>query len=78
MSVPTEQKALLLEARGDWEVRTVPVAEPGPGQRLVRVEATGLNPVDWKIRDWGLSVKSYPVVLGFDAAGIIVKLGDRV
>ncbi|OJT14985.1 Zinc-binding alcohol dehydrogenase domain-containing protein cipB [Trametes pubescens] len=79
MSTPTQQNALLLLAKqGDFAVQTRPVPSPGPGELLVRNEASGLNPVDWKIQAYGLFIKDYPAVLGTDAAGVIVAVGEGV
>jgi len=36
-----------------FEQRDVPTPEPGPGELLVRVIASGTNPVDAKIRAYG-------------------------
>ena len=36
------------------DVRDVPVPEPGPGEVLVRVKATGINPGEAKIRGGAL------------------------
>jgi zinc-binding alcohol dehydrogenase family protein len=55
----------------------LPVPEPGPHDLLVRVEAVAVNPVDHKVRqgsDPGGEVR----VLGWDAAGTVVAVGDRV
>ena len=41
------------------KVVDVPVPEPGPGQVLVRVMATGINPGEAKIRD-GLMHERWP------------------
>ena len=49
----TEQKALFLSGPGvdgSWSVRARSVPKPGPGELLVEVRATALNPVDWKVR----------------------------
>ncbi|KAH8078747.1 GroES-like protein [Cristinia sonorae] len=79
MSVPTTQKALFLQGlKGDWAVESTSVPEPSADQVLVRVEASGLNPVDWKIRELGFTISSYPAILGFDGSGVVVKVGDNV
>ena len=47
-------KAVLFNEYGGADVLKVvdvPVPEPGPGQVLVRVMATGINPGEAKIRD---------------------------
>lgn len=52
---------------------------PGPDEVLVRVVATSVNPVDYKLRsgeaDFGLDV---PAVLGYDVSGIVEAVGDGV
>ena len=74
-----QQKALLLvEPKGELEVRTIDVPEPGPGEVLVEIYATALNPVDYVMQEHGYFVKEYPAVLGEDAAGIVKKVGDGV
>lgn len=47
---------------------------PGPGQVLLRVHATGLNPVDFKIRDGAmraLRLHRLPLVMGSELAGTV-------
>ncbi|KAI0071422.1 GroES-like protein [Panus rudis PR-1116 ss-1] len=79
MSVPTQQKALfLLEKQGDLAIQPTNVYTPGAGELLVRVEATALNPVDWKIQQYGIYIEKYPVILGTDAAGVVAKVGEGV
>jgi NADPH2:quinone reductase len=57
----------------------LPVPAPGPGQLLVRVLATSVNPVDYKIRKAGgwAQVKP-PAVIGYDAAGVVEAVGPGV
>ncbi|ESK85197.1 GroES-likeprotein [Moniliophthora roreri MCA 2997] len=75
----SEQKALLLEHEfGDFIVGNRPIPQPGPGELLVKVQAAGLNPVDWKIQKTGAFIKAYPAVLGSDVAGDIEELGEGV
>lgn len=60
--------------------------EPGPLDLFVRVRASGLNPVDRKLRSGaGTSgssgtpaVEHPPLVLGFDACGIVEGMGGQV
>ena len=55
-----------------------PVAPDGV---LVRVRAAGLNPVDWKVREGrqaGAFPFHFPVILGWDAAGVVEKVGPAV
>jgi len=79
MSIPTHQKALFIKAKqGDWEVSTTDVPKLGPGELLVKVESTALNPADWKIHDYGLFITEYPAILGFDSAGVVAAIGEGV
>ena len=55
-----------------------PVAPDGV---LIRVRAAGLNPVDYKVREGklaGMFPSHFPVVLGWDAAGEVEKVGPAV
>jgi NADPH:quinone reductase-like Zn-dependent oxidoreductase len=54
---------------------------PGPGEVLVRVAATSVNPIDYKRRA-GLTKDFYPMkfpgLIGVDIAGTVVKIGTGV
>jgi NADPH2:quinone reductase len=63
-----------------FQIRDLPLPEPGFGEVLVKVEACGLNPVDAQIRRWksrfpGMNEFWVP---GLDVSGQIVKLGSGV
>ena len=48
---------------------------------LIRVFASSINPVDWKIRKGNLKLilgSSFPIILGFDACGEVVDVGSKV
>jgi 2-desacetyl-2-hydroxyethyl bacteriochlorophyllide A dehydrogenase len=52
-----------------------------PEQMLVKVQASSVNPVDWKIRSGQLQLLTgynFPLVLGFDVAGTVVEVGAGV
>ncbi len=54
---------------------------PGPGQVLVKVHATGVNPVDFKIRDGAmrlLRLHRLPLVMGSELAGVIADVNPSV
>ncbi|MEV4107106.1 NADP-dependent oxidoreductase [Nonomuraea sp. NPDC049695] len=49
---------------------------PGPTEVLVRVEAAGLNPTDWKTRQsGGFLADRLPFVLGYDVSGVVEDSG---
>ena len=62
-------------------VREVEPPAPRSSQVLVRVHASSINPVDWKIRSgsvrWMIPVRP-PLILGFDAAGVVEQVGANV
>ena len=56
--------------------RPVPL---GPGEVLVRVIASGTNPVDAKVRQAGSWAQiPFPAVLGYDVAGVVEEIGPGV
>ena len=61
------------------DIKTVPDPEPGPGEVLVRVRATSVNPVDIQLRrgDYSDEVR-LPTTIGVDVAGVIEKVGSGV
>jgi NADPH2:quinone reductase len=73
--------ALVLE-RENMRFRRVEVERPVPsaGQVLVRVEASGVNPLDVKIRSGSAphAKQPLPAVLGMDLAGVVEEVGSGV
>jgi NADPH2:quinone reductase len=72
-------KAFLLDKPGEPEtlrLADIAIPEPGAGEVRVKVEATALNPVDYKIAANGAA--SYPHILGLDVAGTIDAVGAGV
>ncbi len=52
-----------------------------PDQLLVKIHATSINPVDWKIRQGQLQLLSgfnFPLVLGCDLSGVVLEVGEQV
>lgn len=76
-------KALVVANQNDHTIdrlRIADVAKPTPAldQVLIRVHAAGLNPVDYKVVEGGVSAWTYPHTLGLDVAGEIVAVGSAV
>lgn len=75
-------RAMVLPSFGGpdlFEERDVERPEAGPGQVLVRVVASGTNPVDAKLRqDGSWAGLEPPVVLGYDVAGVVEAVGPGV
>ena len=77
-------KAVVVHQYGGPEVlkfEDYPDPVPGPGEVLVRVAATSVNPIDYKRRA-GLTKDYYPIkfpgLIGVDIAGTVVKVGTGV
>lgn len=77
-------KAIRIHNYGNSETlqyEDAPLPEPGPGDVRIRVHATAVNPVDWKIREGYLQSMlpySMPLTLGWDVSGEIETLGAEV
>ena len=75
-------KAMVIKYFGGPEVieqRDIEKPEPGPNEILVKVKATSINPVDYKIRQNGKWAGiEPPAVIGWDVAGIVEKIGAGV
>ncbi len=55
--------------------------QPQPDQVLVRVHASSVNPVDWKVRSGAMQLltgRRFPLRLGCDLAGIVTAVGHQV
>ena len=73
-------KAIQISETGGPEVLRVtelPIPQPGPGQVLIRVEATGVNFIEIYFRK-GTYKASLPLTPGSEAAGTIEELGPGV
>ncbi|MFJ9371584.1 zinc-dependent alcohol dehydrogenase family protein [Nocardia sp. NPDC101769] len=74
-------RATVLEEFGTEPVlRSVERPVPGPGQVLVRVEASGVNPLDVKVKAGAAAHARVrlPMVLGIDLAGVVTEVGSGV
>jgi NADPH2:quinone reductase len=71
-------RAMALRQHGGPEViqaEELPRPEPGRHQLLVEVHATSVNPVDAKVRRGSGAARAMPVVLGYDASGVVRACG---
>ena len=61
-------------------IENLPVPQPGPGQILVRIAASGVNPLDTKIAAGAAphARPRLPTILGVDVAGTVTAVGDGV
>lgn len=77
-------KAIVIDQYGEKDVlkeREVDQPSIQEDQVLLEVHATSINPIDWKVRAGYLTDMlpfEFPIILGWDAAGIIVEKGSNV
>lgn len=74
-------RAAELTAPLTFRLADLPISDPGPGQIQVRVEAVGVCGSDlhaYSEGQVGSTPNIYPMVLGHEPAGVIVKTGDGV
>ena len=67
--------------RDQLQMAERPRPVPGKGEVLIRVRAAGVNPVDTKICGGYLRFRlphMFPIILGWDAAGVVEELADRI
>lgn len=80
--LPATMKAMIIRQTGPasvFESAALPRPEPGPGQVLLRIVASSVNPIDTKIRSGAVPlIESFPAVLHVDGAGEVVALGQGV
>jgi NADPH:quinone reductase-like Zn-dependent oxidoreductase len=78
-------KAVIVERYGSPEVlgyREVPQPKIKPNHLLVKIHATSVNPLDFRIRRGELRIftgirKPKTQILGFDVAGEVVQIGEK-
>jgi NADPH:quinone reductase-like Zn-dependent oxidoreductase len=73
---PETMRALMLTGRDRLEVQDFPVPRPGPGQILVRMAASPVNPSDLMTvkGEYGIGA-NYPFVPGLEGSGTVVATG---
>jgi NADPH:quinone reductase-like Zn-dependent oxidoreductase len=62
----------------EFRVGPADIPQLGQDEILVKNSAIAINPIDWKVRDYGWLIQKWPAVLGCDAAGIVVAVGSNV
>lgn len=77
-------KAAIINRFGEadlFQISDIEIPEYNANEVLIRVNASSINPVDWKHRKGNhrlLKGSNFPIVLGYDAAGIIEEKGSSV
>ena len=81
MTDPTSMQAAVLEGpKQPFKVASLARPKPAPGEVLVRIKASGVNPLDTKIRAGQAAHARHPLpaILGIDLAGIVEAVAPDV
>ncbi len=81
MVSPVDMQAAILEAHGaPFRLARIARPEPGRGEVLVRIDASGVNPLDLKIHAGEAAHARHPLpaILGLDLAGTVEAVGAGV
>ena len=77
MSLPQTMQALVLTAPDALTVQEVPVPQPGPGEVLVRLAASPINPSDlMTVKGEYGTRRDYPAIPGLEGSGTVVTAGS--
>src|SRR5258708_38921570 len=74
------QAAVLDGAKQPFRLASIERPAPAPGQVLVKIAASGVNPLDTKIRAGaaGHARHPFPAILGIDLAGTVAAVGPGI
>ena len=82
MTNTSTMRALILDNYETAQFRSAQIDKPtaGAGKVLVRIVASGVNPIDYKIRTGQApyAMPELPAVLGTDLAGVVEAVGEGV
>lgn len=71
--------AVWLDAIGQkLRIGPADIVRPGKREVMIRVHAVAMNPIDYVQQDTGLFLQTFPAILGFDAAGEVIEVGEDV
>lgn len=71
-------KSCVITSPFHFEVREVPIPEPGAGEVLIQMKAAGVCGSDMHIFKGENPCSSYPLIPGHENAGVIAKVGKGV
>jgi len=72
------QAAVLNEAGRDVEVEAITIDDPGPGEVLVKLAASGVCHTDLTVKKLNGNGMAFPIVLGHEGAGHVEAVGEGV
>ncbi|WP_417843948.1 zinc-dependent alcohol dehydrogenase family protein [Thalassospira sp.] len=78
--MPMMKAAVLAHPNDEFKITDLPRPVTGDGTVLVRIQASGVNPLDTKIRNGNAAHARHPLpgILGIDMVGTVVETGTNV
>lgn len=70
-------RAVIQTAVGQYEMREIPIPDPGPDGAILRVEANGLCGSDIEVFRGILAPEALPLAPGHEALGVIERIGTE-
>jgi threonine dehydrogenase-like Zn-dependent dehydrogenase len=72
-------RGIFVTAVNETAILELPEPETGPYEALVEVEACGIcNSTDWKIIEGEFQGGTFPILLGHESVGRVIRTGERV
>ena len=71
-------RSLQLQGQSTVACIDVPTPEPGPGEVLVKMMASGVCHSDWHVVKGEWTHHALPALLGHEGAGVVTDVGDGV
>jgi S-(hydroxymethyl)glutathione dehydrogenase / alcohol dehydrogenase len=68
-----EARAAVADGKGSFSIETVGLEEPGAGEVLIAIKASGVCHTDWDSLNWGRHI-----IMGHEGAGIVLRTGAGV
>ena len=77
--LPQEMSALRQhKPDGTLTIEQIPVPQPGPGEVLIKMDASPVNPSDLALLAGGYLERSYPFTPGLEGSGTVVAAGSGI
>ncbi|KAK7062173.1 GroES-like protein [Favolaschia claudopus] len=74
-----QQHAIIIHSpKAPFTLGFTDIPPPNKGEVLLKICSVGLNPGNWKQREFDALIDAYPAVVGNDVAGIIESVGEGV
>jgi len=68
-----KSRAAVANGKGSFSIEDIEVGDPGPGEVLVQIKASGVCHTDYDSMRWGR-----PLIMGHEGAGIVLNVGSNI